>query len=987
MNTVLEKTNTNNNYYNTIPATVASPQNKTIVIKMNKKKNVSDFLKQFIRSKEKDTKPTNTRIGDKTQNISGGSYSIPDENYTEFLNLYYDQIVQKKIVDYLTEIQLEEDGPILIDIDLRHDISVDARIYTPDHINDFINTYLDELKTIFQFDELSNFPIYIFEKSSVKKVPDKKITKDGIHIIIGIKSDHLTQQIMRKRMLKHVAEMWSDLPIVCSWEDVLDEGISAGKVPWQMYGSTKPGFEPYSLTKVIDIGYDPTDGEFIHKKTPLEKFNMKENFPKLSARYKDHISLFMKNQFIEERNGSSAMTHKKTQNTAAASSQPTSSQQHRMDPNVLNIKNRDDLNKCVDQFLDGIQSSLDYKLREAYEYTMILPDTYYGAGSYLKWIAVGWALRNISDSLFIVWIAFSAKYAQFDFRDIHELYEKWCKFDLRNPNGLTERSIIYWSKIDAYEKYKKVRESSVFFYVDRTLETNPAEIADGKLKSVGDYDLAEVLYQLYKDEYVCINIKANIWYVYKNHRWEEIDSGTTLRKAISNEMRDIYQEMFRRLVLQKSLEETEEKQKIISFKIDKISRICERLSRTNDKKNIMTEAKELFYDGLFLQKLDTNPYILCFNNGVVDFKTKNFRKGYPEDYISKSTKIDYIPIDRKRDAIKMTEIQDFMKKLFPVKELNIYMWEHLASVLVGTSINQTFHMYIGGGSNGKSVLMTLMEKTIGEYKGDVPLSLITDKRTRIGGLAPELVALKGIRYAVMQEPQKGDKINEGVMKQITSGIDPIQARAPYMPQAITFIPQFDLVLCSNNLMEINSQDHGTWRRIRVVDFVSLFTDNPKKGDLEKPYQYLKIDNITEKFDEWKEVFAAMLVDKVFQTDGVVKDCPIVMKSSNNYRESQDFIAEFVSDRMIMDPKGTLTKSELKAEFDMWYQQTYGKGLPSMKDVFADMDKRFGKFTEKRKFWVGAKINYDRGGDQANDFTEEEDGEMEEDIIDIDVDNI
>ena len=49
MNTVLEKTNTNNNYYNTIPATVASPQNKTIVIKMNKKKNVSDFLKQFIR--------------------------------------------------------------------------------------------------------------------------------------------------------------------------------------------------------------------------------------------------------------------------------------------------------------------------------------------------------------------------------------------------------------------------------------------------------------------------------------------------------------------------------------------------------------------------------------------------------------------------------------------------------------------------------------------------------------------------------------------------------------------------------------------------------------------------------------------------------------------------------------------------------------------------------------------------------------------------
>jgi phage/plasmid-associated DNA primase len=115
-----------------------------------------------------------------------------------------------------------------------------------------------------------------------------------------------------------------------------------------------------------------------------------------------------------------------------------------------------------------------------------------------------------------------------------------------------------------------------------------------------------------------------------------------------------------------------------------------------------------------------------------------------------------------------------------------------------------------------------MSACLGEYKAVLPITAVTQKRAMIGGASPELAVLKGVRYAVMQEPTKGDRINEGVMKQLTSGIDPIQARAPYMPQAITFIPQLKLVVCSNTMMEIKSNDHGTWRRIRVVPYKSLF---------------------------------------------------------------------------------------------------------------------------------------------------------------------
>jgi hypothetical protein len=346
----------------------------------------------------------------------------------------------------------------------------------------------------------------------------------------------------------------------------------------------------------------------------------------------------------------------------------------------------------------------------------------------------------------------------------------------------------------------------------------------------------------------------------------------------------------------------------------------------------------------------------------VDFKQKCFRKGYPEDYLSKCTNIDYIPIDEERDGDTIAEIRDFMRKLFPIKEIHDYMWDHLASVLIGTSsVNQTFNMYIGEGKNGKSVLMELMTLCLGEYKGDVPLTLVTRDRAKVGGLAPELLALKGVRLAVMNEPSKNDQLNEGVMKQLTSGLDPIQARSPYMLQSVTFIPQFKLVVCSNEFMVIKSQDHGTWRRIRVVDFVSYFDENPVQGDPEKPYQFVADPFLKEKFDRWKFVFNAMLVDIAFKTNGVVKDCARVMASSNSYKNSFDYIGDFIRDKVVVDTNGKALKSEITTEFALWYEETYGRdtrGRPSAKEVHAYMDKRFGKY-EKKKAWLGIRINYDK----------------------------
>jgi hypothetical protein len=111
----------------------------------------------------KDHSITNTRIGDKDGGIFGGSYSISAEEYPEFLKSYYTEVFEKKKPEYLTEKQLENIGPLLIDIDLRHDLNIDGRYYTRDHIDDILdNGYLEILKEVYYFDEETQFYIYVF---------------------------------------------------------------------------------------------------------------------------------------------------------------------------------------------------------------------------------------------------------------------------------------------------------------------------------------------------------------------------------------------------------------------------------------------------------------------------------------------------------------------------------------------------------------------------------------------------------------------------------------------------------------------------------------------------------------------------------------------------------------------------------------------------------------------------------------------------------
>ena len=387
------------------PTSAANKPSKSIVPDISSYADIHDFLAKHAIYKNNDGNKkviTNTRIGDSKRGITGGSYHISDAEYPTFLNLFYRDIVSKNKKEYLTEKQRDNDGPINVDLDFRFAYEVDERQHTREHIDDLICAYLEVLKKMYQFDSTSEFSIYLLEKPTVNRVEEKKITKDGIHMIIKIKADRVCQQIIREKMIQKTKDMWSDLPIVNNMKDVFDEGISKGSVNMQLYGCRKPGNEKYSLTGVFKIRYDDTDDEFSINETPVSKFDMGKEFQSLSVRTRDCVQLLMKSDFIKEYEGykkDNGIGGERITNTTALKS--STILQYRNDGMVQDIgliskiKNADELEMALNSFLDSVSDNpSDYELKTIHDFTMILPEKYYGQGSYDRWIRVGWVLRT-----------------------------------------------------------------------------------------------------------------------------------------------------------------------------------------------------------------------------------------------------------------------------------------------------------------------------------------------------------------------------------------------------------------------------------------------------------------------------------------------------------------------------------------------------------------------------------------------------------------
>lgn len=896
-------------------------------------------------------------------------FHIKPEDEDEFQRLYYKDHIKPKIPANLIQRQLiengEQPGPLLIDLDFRFPASQTDRYYTKAHVDEFINMYLLSIKNLCEMDEDEHFIIIVMEKPAprVEIKNEDTVVKDGIHIIINLDFTKDQQLWLQRSVVSMMKKQWEHFPLKNNFEDVLDESIPSGKNGWLLpYSQKQDDVCYYDLTYLYNVHYDLDDDEWKITSSLTEQNKealMSQYYKLMFPRYKERSSLLVKDSMLPELQQFKQQYERK--HATVDSPPPTLLEDLTLTlPMILSIQSKEDLDACVNVWNESLHVK-DYALREARDLAMCLPDNFYGPGTYTKWIEVGFTLHNISKSLLIIWLEFSAQSSIFSYSQVTDIVDTWQKMVNKKDNKLTIRSLVYWVKQENPEAYEKIQLNSLKHAIDMTVESIVPNQNAKKDAGATDCDLAHVVHVAFRGQYVCAGIKDNVWYEFVGHFWSKSDSGTSLRKSISNVLKPLYHERGMEVwqMAFKHEPDTDEYKKGM-VRANKYMEISQRLGSTSDKDKIMKEAKELFYDSMFMDKLDQNKYLFGCINGVIDFKEKRFRKGNPEDYISIHTTQEYHDLDEESDKVILDEIKHYIHTLFPIPDTYEYALHHFASLLIGdTTLNQCLHYYTGIGKNGKSALIQFLSKVLGGYANELDASFYTSERPKRGASSPELYALRGKRLAYTSEIAENEKMNEGPMKQLTSGTDTISCR-PLFGQLTQFVPQVNAVLAANYYLKIQSRDFGTWRRIRVLKFVSSFTQNPVYDDPDKPYQFPLIDRLEEKFDKWAPVMLAWMARIAFETGGVVQMCKTVKEESEKYQKKEDYLMEFAKEFLVKIPNGEMPKGVLCKEFNEWYRVTYsGKGNRS-KEIEEYMDKQYGEqvnFKEKSKGrgWKGVML--------------------------------
>ena len=496
----------------------------------NRYKDLNDFLKGHTIKKgetDEDKPITHTKIGSRPLKIYGGSFHIPDEDKPEFYKHYYNHVFVKKKPEYLTETQVDN-GPIVVDLDFRYPTNIKSKQHGEEHIHDLLEKYLEYINGMLQLSEVP-IPVYVFEKQKVN-TDNEKYTKDGIHMMIGVKMDHILQTMLRTKVLRDVESIW-DLPIINEWSDVFDEGISKGHTKWQLYGSKKPGNESYILKYYYEYTLDKNDNEFMFEKKYLT-INEPSVLEKISVQSNDFLEFDVSPKISKEYEQLRKERGEKKKNVSKAASKITFTQKS-SDWSLDNINDEKTLDTAIENLMESVNDSTDdYYIKEIHNYSMILGKKYWGPGSYDRWIRLGMALKNSDkdnkNRLLLTWIKLSSRSDEFSFDGIGEIIECWSGFSYNPIDGLTDRSIIWWAKNESKTEWDKVREQTVDYYIENTINEQT------------EFDLAMVLYQMYKDKFVCSSIKNNIWWEFQSNRWVETDCGNSLRKAISTKMYQCY---------------------------------------------------------------------------------------------------------------------------------------------------------------------------------------------------------------------------------------------------------------------------------------------------------------------------------------------------------------------------------------------------------------------------------------------------------------
>jgi putative DNA primase/helicase len=251
-------------------------------------------------------------------------------------------------------------------------------------------------------------------------------------------------------------------------------------------------------------------------------------------------------------------------------------------------------------------------------------------------------------------------------------------------------------------------------------------------------------------------------------------------------------------------------------------------------------------------------------------------------------------------------------------------------------------MFLGGGANGKSTLVNVLTKLMGDYAANTAAStLMASNSNQVGD---DLIRLAGARYITAAETEHGQRFAEAKIKSFTGG-DMISAR-PIYGEWVDFQPIGKIFLTTNNRPEIRGSDDGIWRRMVEVPFNRQFTAD----------------------EQDKELMAALLQELPGILNWAIEGClrwqaegllapQSVQASVTEYRTEMDTVCSFVTEECFVAPQERVQVGSLYQRYSNWCRSSSKQPRTKVQFGKALSDQGFKQMRDSNgRYWRGLSIS-------------------------------
>lgn len=299
------------------------------------------------------------------------------------------------------------------------------------------------------------------------------------------------------------------------------------------------------------------------------------------------------------------------------------------------------------------------------------------------------------------------------------------------------------------------------------------------------------------------------------------------------------------------------------------------------------------------EDLDADPWKLNVGNGLLDLETGQLVEHAKRHLTTKITPVRFDP------SAKCPLWEATIARIFADQpELVTYMQTLFGYCLTGLVKEQKLWFLLGLGGNGKTILMEILAKLLGEYAKPSDSTLLLAKRHDAHPTA--IAYLYRLRLTIASEPPANRAWDEPTVKRLTGG-DTITARKMRQDNW-SFKPTHKIMVAANEPIIVHGRDEGIWRRLQQIPFNQRFHEGAEGYD---PAIGDKLQAELSGILNW----ALVGLDR-YRREGL-QEPESIKAATATYRAEQDVFAHFIDDCLIVDFEQSVRRIDLYQVYQRW----------------------------------------------------------------------